>query len=124
MESFEEHDLSWQNSRRYSFSEQKQSPDNQPNEVGKPSMYEVYLINDDAGTAILKTILKDFFNKNESEASRLIEHDNPCDKVLCEIYTRELAETKVSEVNDYTFEQNYSLKCIMQKSRKHVIKKS
>ena len=124
MESFEEHDLSWQNSRKPSFSEQQHSLWNQPNGEDKPPMYEVYLINDGADTTILKAILKDFFNKNESETDRLIEHGSPYDKVLCEIYTRELAETKVSEVNDYTFEQNYTLKCVMQKSRTHVIKKS
>ena len=85
-------------------------------EVRHPSMYRVFLLNDDYTTmAFVVEILVHVFGKslNESERIMLLVHREGAG--LCGIYPYEIAETKVDTVHHLARENGFPLKCIMER---------
>src|SRR5213594_2035424 len=65
----------------------------------KPSMYRVLLLNDDyTPMEFVVHVLERFFNKNRSEAERIMLHVHRRGVGVCGVYTYEVAETKVTQV--------------------------
>lgn len=84
--------------------------------VHEPSMYKVLIYNDDYTTMdFVVNVLMLVFNKSmeESTAIMLNVHNNGVG--LCGIYTYEVAETKVETVHALATEQQFPLKCAMEK---------
>lgn len=90
-----------------------------------PSMYEVWLLNDDyTPVDFVVFVLEKVFHKQKEEANSLALQTHENGQVSCGAFTREVAETKVMQVIDFARENDYPLKCIMRKSHEYVVKKS
>ncbi len=82
----------------------------------RPSMYEVTLLNDDATPMdFVVMLLQRHFNKTRSDAVDLVQEIHTNGQGICGIYTRDVAETKVSHVIHQAREQQHPLKCVMQR---------
>ena len=82
----------------------------------KPPMFQVVLINDDfTPMEFVIYILEHFFNKDRSQATRIMLHVHTQGKGLCGTFGRDIAETKVAQVNQYARSKNHPLLCDMEK---------
>ena len=83
----------------------------------EPAKYHVFLLNDDyTPMDFVVDVLRNFFNKNEEQATDIMLTIHYKGKGLCGTYTAEIAETKVENVVHYAFENQHPLKCVMQKA--------
>lgn len=84
--------------------------------TGKPSLYNVLLLNDDYTTMdFVVTVLERIFNKNRTEATQVMLHVHKQGVGLAGVFTKEIAETKVDTVHRIARENEFPLKCIMEK---------
>jgi ATP-dependent Clp protease adaptor protein ClpS len=81
----------------------------------KPPMYQVVLLNDDfTPMEFVVHVLEHFFAMDRSKATRIMLHVHTQGKGLCGIFVREIAETKVAQVNEYSRANNHPLLCTME----------
>lgn len=81
-----------------------------------PNLYRVYLINDDYTTMdFVVHILMTIFGKSKIEATKIMLHVHRHGKGLAGIYTKEIAETKVYEVEKLARINGFPLKCIIER---------
>ena len=82
----------------------------------KPSMFKVFLLNDDyTPMEFVIQVLESFFSKNRDEATRIMLHVHKKGVGLCGVYTFEVAETKVMQVMSAARQAQHPLQCIMEK---------
>ncbi|MFY9287822.1 MAG: ATP-dependent Clp protease adapter ClpS [Alphaproteobacteria bacterium] len=82
----------------------------------KPSMYKVFLLNDDyTPMEFVVQVLETFFNKSREEATRIMLHVHKKGAGLCGVYTHEVAETKVNQVMTAAKQAQHPLQCTMEK---------
>ena len=60
-------------------------------------------------------VLQRFFNKSADEATRIMLHVHHNGVGECGVFTYEIAETKVTQVMDFTRKHQHPLQCIMEK---------
>ncbi|MDY6793625.1 MAG: ATP-dependent Clp protease adapter ClpS [Thermodesulfobacteriota bacterium] len=85
-------------------------------EVTEPSMYRVFLLNDDYTTMeFVVEILMLVFSKSVEEATRIMLNVHRVGVGLCGVYPYEVAETKVDTVDALAKERGFPLKCSMEK---------
>ena len=85
--------------------------------VKRPPLYKVILLNDDyTPMDFVVHILEAFFSVDRENATRIMLQIHTHGKGVCGIYTHEIAETKVSLVNDYSRENQHPLLCTMEKA--------
>jgi ATP-dependent Clp protease adaptor protein ClpS len=85
--------------------------------VRRPPLYKVILLNDDyTPMDFVVHILEIFFSVDREKATRIMLQIHTHGKGVCGIYTHEIAETKVSLVNDYSRVNQHPLLCIMEKA--------
>ncbi len=83
----------------------------------RPPLYKVVLINDDyTPMEFVVHILESFFSIDRENATRIMLEVHTSGKGVCGIFTHEIAETKVSLVNNYSRENNHPLLCTMEKA--------
>ncbi len=83
----------------------------------RPPLYKVILINDDyTPMEFVVHILEAFFSIDRENATRIMLEVHTRGKGVCGIFTHEIAETKVAEVNNYSRENNHPLLCTMEKA--------
>jgi len=83
--------------------------------IKKPSMYKVLLLNDDyTPMEFVVHILEAFFGMNREKATQIMLNVHTDGKGVCGVYTREIAETKVTQVNDYSRQNEHPLLCTME----------
>ncbi len=81
-----------------------------------PSLYKVVLNNDDyTPMDFVVEILEGFFSMNGEAATRIMLDVHKSGKGICGIFSREIAETKVAQVNNYSRENQHPLLCTMEK---------
>ena len=81
----------------------------------KPPMYQVVLLNDDfTPMEFVVHVLENFFSKDRSQATRIMLHVHTKGKGMCGTFVREIAETKVAQVNEYARNNNHPLLCAME----------
>ena len=81
-----------------------------------PSMYKVILVNDDyTPMEFVVHILEKYFNKNRSEAEKIMLHVHHRGVGVCGVFTYEVAETKVTQVMLFAQEHQHPLQCTMEK---------
>ncbi len=81
----------------------------------KPPMYKVLLLNDDYTPMDFVThVLVKFFKKNNSEANSIMLSVHQTGAGLCGVFSFEIAETKVFQVNSFAKESKYPLKCTLE----------
>ena len=83
----------------------------------RPPLYKVILINDDyTPMDFVVHILESFFSMDRETATRIMLEVHTKGKGVCGIYTHEIAETKVAQVNSYSRENQHPLLCTMEKA--------
>jgi len=83
----------------------------------KPPMYKVVLINDDyTPMEFVVEVLESFFGMNREKATQVMLHVHSKGKGVCGVFTRELAETKVVHVNQYSRDKQHPLLCDMEEA--------
>ncbi|ALG67598.1 ATP-dependent Clp protease adapter ClpS [Beggiatoa leptomitoformis] len=81
----------------------------------RPPLYNVVLLNDDyTPMEFVVHILEVFFTMNREAATRVMLQVHTQGKGVCGTYTREIAETKVAQVNNYSRESQHPLLCTME----------
>ena len=83
--------------------------------VEPPPMYRVMLNNDDyTPMDFVIEVLMTFFNIDSEQANQLMLTVHYKGKAVCGIYTAEIAETKVMQVNQYSRTNQHPLMCTME----------
>lgn len=81
----------------------------------KPPMYKVIILNDDyTPMDFVVHILEAFFNLSHEKAQNVMLNVHTKGKGVCGVYTRDIAETKVDQVNDYSRQNQHPLLCTME----------
>jgi ATP-dependent Clp protease adaptor protein ClpS len=81
----------------------------------EPSMYKVFLLNDDyTPMEFVVTLLEKLFGMDREKATRIMLQVNSHGKGVCGIYTYEIAETKVAQVCEYAQRHQHPLMCSME----------
>lgn len=81
-----------------------------------PPLYQVVLLNDDyTPMDFVVHILELFFSLSREAATHIMLQVHLNGKGICGTYTREIAETKVAQVNNYSRENQHPLLCTMEK---------
>jgi len=84
----------------------------------RPPLYKVILMNDDyTPMDFVVHILEIFFSIDRENATRIMLDVHTHGKGVCGIFTHEIAETKVSLVNDYSRENQHPLLCTLEKPK-------
>lgn len=84
-------------------------------EVKKPSMYKVFILNDDfTPMDFVVEVLESFFSMPRERAVTLMLQVHQTGKAICGVFTRDIAETKVVQVNEYAQCNEHPLLCGME----------
>ena len=88
-----------------------------PPKLKQPPMYKVLLLNDDyTPMEFVVHILENFFRMSREQATRVMLNVHTHGKGICGTYTREVAETKVAQVNEYSRQNSHPLLCDMEEA--------
>ena len=81
-----------------------------------PPMYKVILFNDDyTPMDFVVEILEVFFNLNREMATKVMLTVHTEGRAGCGVFTRDIAETKATQVNQYARESQHPLLCEIEK---------
>jgi ATP-dependent Clp protease adaptor protein ClpS len=82
----------------------------------RPNLYRVLLLNDDyTPMEFVVHVLERFFNKSREDATRIMLHVHQNGVGECGVFTYEVAETKVTQVMDFSRKHQHPLQCVMEK---------
>jgi ATP-dependent Clp protease adaptor protein ClpS len=85
-------------------------------EVKSPALYRVLLLNDDyTSMDFVVRILEMVFHKPPAEATQIMLNVHKKGVGVCGVYTRDIAETKISTVHELARGKGFPLMCIMEK---------
>ncbi|OZB58959.1 MAG: ATP-dependent Clp protease adapter ClpS [Lysobacterales bacterium 14-68-21] len=85
-------------------------------EVARPPLYQVLLMNDDfTPMDFVVEVLRGFFGMDQEKAVQVMLHVHTRGRGVCGVFTREVAETKVTQVNEYSRAHQHPLLCTMEK---------
>lgn len=80
--------------------------------VKKPPMYQVVLLNDDyTPMEFVVAILEMFFYLDRELAVRIMLKVHTEGRAVCGVYTRDVAESKMGQVNRFSRENEHPLMC-------------
>jgi ATP-dependent Clp protease adaptor protein ClpS len=86
-------------------------------ELKRPPLFKVVLINDDyTPMEFVVEVLETFFRMNREQATHVMLTVHTKGKGVCGIYTRDIAETKAAQVNQYARENEHPLLCEIEAS--------
>ncbi|WP_045738608.1 ATP-dependent Clp protease adapter ClpS [Xanthomonas sp. MUS 060] len=86
-------------------------------ETARPPMYQVLLLNDDyTPMEFVVTVLQQFFALDLERATQVMLHVHTRGRGVCGLYTREVAESKVAQVNEFSRMNQHPLLCTMEKT--------
>ena len=81
----------------------------------KPPLYKVVLLNDDyTPMDFVVSVLELFFSKPRDQATRIMLQVHTQGKGVCGVFSREIAETKVHQVNTFARENQHPLICTLE----------
>ena len=81
----------------------------------RPPMYKVILVNDDyTPMEFVVHVLEYFFGMDRQTATHVMLSVHTKGKGICGLFTRDIAETKVAQVNDYSRQHEHPLLCTME----------
>ena len=89
----------------------------QHTKLAPPPLYTVLLLNDDYPPMdFVVTVLQQFFAMDLEKATQVMLHVHTRGRGVCGVYTREVAESKVAQVNEFSRMNQHPLLCTMEKS--------
>lgn len=81
----------------------------------RPRKFQVVLLNDDyTPMEFVVEVLEQFFQMDRPKATQVMLHVHTRGKGVCGVYSREIAEAKVDQVNDYARANQHPLLCQME----------
>ena len=84
----------------------------------KPPLYKVLLLNDDyTPMDFVVDVLRVFFSMNVEKATQIMLKVHTEGKGVCGVYSKDIAETKAAQVNDYSKECEQPLLCSVEIDR-------
>ncbi|MEE8058089.1 MAG: ATP-dependent Clp protease adapter ClpS [Pseudomonadales bacterium] len=79
-------------------------------ELQQPPMYKVVLLNDDyTPMEFVVEVLETFFHMNREKATQIMLAVHTQGKGICGVFTRDIAETKAAQVNQYSRDNQHPL---------------
>jgi ATP-dependent Clp protease adaptor protein ClpS len=82
----------------------------------RPPLYKVMLLNDDfTPMEFVVLVLERFFSKNPTQAFEIMLTVHKKGLAMVGIFSHEIAETKVSQVMDFSRRHQHPLQCTMEK---------
>lgn len=86
-------------------------------EAARPPLYSVLLLNDDyTPMDFVVDVLMRFFPMNLEMATQVMLHVHTRGRGVCGVFSRDVAESKVSQVNEYSRLNQHPLLCTMEKA--------
>jgi len=86
--------------------------------LAQPPLYKVVLINDDyTPMEFVVDVLRVFFNMNVEKATQIMLKVHTEGKGVCGVYSRDVAESKATQVNEYSRECEHPLLCSVEVDR-------
>ena len=83
----------------------------------KPPMYKVLLLNDDyTPMEFVVQVLERFFRMDRVHATQVMLHVHTRGMGVCGVFARDVAETKVVQVNDFSRSHQHPLLCTMEEA--------
>lgn len=83
----------------------------------RPPMYKVVLLNDDyTPMEFVVHVLEHFFRMDREKATRVMLHVHTQGVGVCGIFTKDVAETKVQQVNEFSRANQHPLLCDMEEA--------
>lgn len=83
----------------------------------RPPMYKVVMLNDDyTPMDFVVEVLQMFFAMDREQATRIMLQVHTQGKAVCGVFTRDIAETKAAQVNQYARENQHPLLCEIEAS--------
>ena len=83
----------------------------------KPPLYKVILLNDDyTPMEFVVDVLESIFAMDREKATRVMLQVHTQGRGVCGVYTYEIAETKVAQVNSYSRQHQHPLLCTMEEA--------
>lgn len=88
----------------------------QNTKIKKPSMYKVFMLNDDYSTMdFVIRMLESVFDKSPAEATKIMLSVHKQGRGLCGVFTKQIAEAKIDLVHQNAKSDGHPLKCVMEK---------
>jgi ATP-dependent Clp protease adaptor protein ClpS len=86
-------------------------------ELKRPPLFKVLLVNDDyTPMEFVVHVLETFFRMSREKATQVMLHVHTRGVGVCGVFTRDIAETKVAQVNDFSREHHHPLLCTMEEA--------
>ena len=86
-------------------------------ELEQPRLYKVVLLNDDyTPMDFVVVVLETFFTMNREMATQIMLHVHTRGKGVCGVFSRQIAETKVNQVNAFSQAHQHPLLCSMEEA--------
>ncbi|MFT5082569.1 MAG: ATP-dependent Clp protease adaptor protein ClpS [Lentisphaeria bacterium] len=83
----------------------------------RPSLYKVVLLNDDyTPMEFVIVVLERFFSMDREKATRIMLTVHTEGRAVCGVFSRDLAETKAAQVNQFSHENEHPLMCEIEAS--------
>ena len=84
-----------------------------PQKVQPPQMHQVLMLNDDfTPMEFVVRVLQEFFNKDREAATQIMLKIHLDGKGVCGVYSKDVAATKVDQVQDAAHEAGHPLQCL------------
>lgn len=81
-------------------------------ELKRPPLFKVIMLNDDyTPMEFVVEVLEGFFNMHREQATQVMLKVHTDGSAVCGIFTRDVAETKAAQVNQYARENQHPLLC-------------
>jgi ATP-dependent Clp protease adaptor protein ClpS len=82
-----------------------------------PKLYKVLLLNDDFTTMeFVIEVLNKFFNKSLEQATQIMLKVHNEGSAVCGVYSKDIAETKVAQVSEFSTQHGHPLRCHMEEN--------
>jgi ATP-dependent Clp protease adaptor protein ClpS len=83
----------------------------------RPPLFKVLLLNDDfTPMEFVVLVLKNFFGMSEDKATQIMLHVHTRGIGVCGVFSRDVAETKVKLVSDFSRKHQHPLLCTMEEA--------
>jgi ATP-dependent Clp protease adaptor protein ClpS len=83
----------------------------------RPPLFKVILLNDDfTPMDFVVQVLRTFFGMSEEKATQIMLHVHTQGVGVCGVFSKDVAETKVRLVNDYSRQHQHPLLCTMEEA--------
>lgn len=83
----------------------------------RPPLYKVLLLNDDyTPMEFVVEVLESFFKMDREKATQIMLNVHTRGVGVCGVYTKDIAETKVAQVNEFSRSHQHPLLCALEEA--------